>query len=182
MTTISGTASGSPDPYSYVTCTTESFSETDSGADTTTLDEVNDFGAEGNSSDAYEYTITGPPGSTVTDEATTSKSSSGGELQSPSNGTLIPAYWDTYAIQLATSMGSSPLDSPIQDGTTSGEWDTSQGLVSAMGGQDMHPLQFTGSEVQPALSGSAIVLERAVAAAGSGRRTRRRSAIAARAT
>ena len=56
-------------------------------------------------------------------------------------------------------MGTSPLDAPIQDGTTSGEWDTSQGLASAIGGQDMHALQFTGAEVQPAISGSAVALE-----------------------
>ena len=56
-------------------------------------------------------------------------------------------------------MGTSPVDAPIQDGTTSGEWDTTQGLASAVGGQDMHALQFTGAEVQPALSGSAVALE-----------------------
>ena len=63
-------------------------------------------------------------------------------------------------------MGSSPLDSPIQDGTTLGEWDTSQGLVSALGGQDMHALQFAGAEIQPALSGSAIVLEQNLGGSG----------------
>ena len=63
-------------------------------------------------------------------------------------------------------MGSSPLGSPIQDGTTLGEWDTSQGLVSALGGQDMHALQFAGAEIQPALSGSAIVLEQNVGGSG----------------
>ena len=42
---------------------------------------------------------------------------------------------------------------------TLGEWDTSQGLASAVGGQDIHALQFTGSEVQPGLSGSAVVLK-----------------------
>ena len=166
VTTISGTASGSPDPYSYVTCTTDSLFETDSGADTTTLDEVDSFSFAADSSDAYEYTITGPPSSTITDESTTSASDSGGTLENPSNGTLIPAYWDTYAIGLAAKMGTSPLDAPIQDGTTSGEWDTSQGLVSALGGQDMHALQFTGSEIQPALYGSAIVLEQGVDGTG----------------
>ncbi len=72
-------------------------------------------------------------------------------------------------------MGSSPLGSPIQDGTTLREWDTSQGLVSALGGQDMHALQFAGAEIQPALSGSAIVLEQDVG--GSGTWVSRPSAI-----
>src|ERR1700678_4391536 len=44
-----------------------------------------------------------------------------------------------------------------------------------MGGQDMHPLQFTGAEVQPALSGSAIVLEQG--GGGSGIWTSHPSAI-----
>jgi hypothetical protein len=159
MTEESGTASGSPDPYSFISWTTESYSETDSGASTGTLGEVNDFSFEFNSSDGYEYTLTGPPAGTITDVNTTSTSTSGGDPQSSSNGTLIPAYWDTYAPALATSMGSSSVNAPVQDGTTLGEWDTSQGLVSAIGGQDMHALQFTGSEIQPAISGSAVVLE-----------------------
>ena len=90
--------------------------------------------------------------------STTTESSSG-TPQDSSNGTLVPAYWNTYANALATSMGTSPVDAPIQDGTTSGEWDTSQGLASAVGGQDMHALQFAGAEVQPAISGSAVALE-----------------------
>ena len=109
-------------------------------------------------SDAYEYTLSGPPASTITDLSTTTESTSG-TPQDSSNGTLIPAYWNTYANALATSMGTSPLDAPIQNGTTSGEWDTSQGLASAVGGQDMRALQFTGAEVQPAISGSAVALE-----------------------
>ena len=157
-TSISGTATGNPDPYSFVSLSTESYFETDSGATTDTLGTVNDFSYVGNSSDAYEYTLSGPPASTITDESTTTASSSGSP-QDSSNGELIPAYWDTDAMGLATSMGTSPLYAPIQDGTTSGEWDTSQGLASAVGGQDMHALQFTGAEVQPALSGSAVALE-----------------------
>ena len=165
VTTISGTASGSPDPYSFVTYNTGSYSETDSGATTGTLGEVNDFSDWESSSYADEYTITGPPASTVTDEATSTGTTSG-DPRDTSNGTLIPAYWDTYAVGLATSMGTSPLDAPIQDGTTTGEWDTSKNLVSALGGQDMHALQFTGAEVQPALSGSAIVLEQGAGGSG----------------
>ena len=159
------TVRGSPDPYSFVTYNTGSYSETDSGATTGTLDEVNDFSDWESSSYADEYTITGPPASTVTDEATSTGTTSG-DPRDTSNGTLIPAYWDTYAVGLATSMGTSPLDAPIQDGTTTGEWDTSKNLVSALGGQDMHALQFTGSEVQPALSGSAIVLEQGAGGSG----------------
>ena len=155
---VSGTATGNPDPYSFVSCSTESFVENDSGATTGTLGTVNDFSYADDNSDAYEYTLSGPPASTITDLSTTTESSSG-TSQDSSNGTLIPAYWNTYANALATSMGTSPLDAPIQDGTTSGEWDTSQGLASAVGGQDMHVLQFTGAEVQPAISGSAVALE-----------------------
>ena len=158
LTSISGTATGNPDPYSFVSCSTESFVENDSGATTDTLGTVNDFSYADDSSNAYEYTLSGPTASTITDLSTTTESSSG-TPQDSSNGTLIPAYWNTYANALATSMGTSPLDAPIQDGTTSGEWDTSQGLASAIGGQDMHALQFTGAEVQPALSGSAVALE-----------------------
>ena len=158
-TEISGTASGSPDPYSFISWSTDCYSETDSGASTTTLGEVNDFSDEFNDSDGYEYTLTGPPAGTITDVDTTSISSSGGDPKDSLNGTLIPAYWDTYAQALATSLGSSPVNAPVQDGTTSGEWDTDQGLVSAIGGQDMHALQFTGSEIQPGISGSAVVIK-----------------------
>ena len=57
------------------------------------------------------------------------------------------------SIQLVTWIGSSPIYAPIQDGTTSGEWDTSQGYVSAIGGQDRHVLQFTGDR-EPLAPGS----------------------------
>ena len=67
VTSISGTATGNPDPYSFVSCSTESFVENDSGATTDTLGTVNDFSYVGDNSDAYEYTLSGPPASTITD-------------------------------------------------------------------------------------------------------------------
>jgi hypothetical protein len=63
------------------------------------------------------------------------------------------------SIQTATAIGSSPIYAPIQDGASLREWDTSHGLVSAVGGQDMHALQFSGAEVQPMLSGSSVILD-----------------------
>lgn len=47
----------------------------------------------------------------------------------------------------------------IHDGTSTAGMDTSKGLVSALGGQDMHPMQFIGAEIQPVQSGSSIALQ-----------------------
>ena len=158
-TYISGTASGSPDPYSYVTSNTSSVVQTESGDTTNTLDEAEPFSYGGSNSATDVYTISGPPASTLTDEVTSSSTESGSAPTLPLPGGVIPAYWDTSATELAKTVGSSSPNSPIQDGTSDVPWDTSQGLVSALGGQDMHALQSTGAEIQPALSGSSIALE-----------------------
>ena len=104
------------------------------------------------------YTISGPPASTVTDEATSTVSSSGGSPQDSSNGTLIPAYWDTDAMGLATSMGTSPLraDPGRHDDRRVGH---EPGIWSRRSAGKTCTLQFTGAEVKPRFSGSAIVLE-----------------------
>jgi hypothetical protein len=56
-------------------------------------------------------------------------------------------------------MGMMGGNTAIHDGTSTAGMDTSKGLVSALGGQDMHPMQFTGAEIQPVQSGSSIALQ-----------------------
>ena len=47
----------------------------------------------------------------------------------------------------------------MHDGTTQPQLDVSQGLISALGGQVLHPLEFEGAEITPTQSGSGIVLD-----------------------
>ena len=161
-----GNCLGQSRPLPYVTCTTDSLFETDSGADTTTLDEVDSFSFAADSSDAYEYTITGPPSSTITDESTTSASDSGGTLENPSNGTLIPAYWDTYAIGLAAKMGTSPLDCAEPGRDDIGRVGHEPGFGFGPGRSGHARPSVHRRRGPAALSGSAIVLEQNVGGSG----------------
>ena len=65
----------------------------------------------------------------------------------------------TVAGATAGRVGSAPTDGAIHQGTTPGSLDTSQGLVSAEGGEVLHPLEFAGSEVTPTPNSSGVALE-----------------------
>ena len=65
----------------------------------------------------------------------------------------------TVAGATAGRVGSDPTDGAIHQGTTPGSLDTSQGLVSAEGGEVLHPLEFAGSEVTPTPNSSGVALE-----------------------
>jgi hypothetical protein len=56
-------------------------------------------------------------------------------------------------------MGIMGGNTAIYDGTSTAGMDTSKGLVSALDGQDMHPMQFTRPEIQPVQSGSSVALQ-----------------------
>ena len=47
----------------------------------------------------------------------------------------------------------------VHGGTTKGVLDISQGLISALGGEIVHGLEFVGDEIVPLQSGSSMVLE-----------------------
>ncbi len=56
-------------------------------------------------------------------------------------------------------MGTFAANGAVHDGTTQPQLDVSQGLISALGGQVLHPLEFEGAEITPTQSGSGIVLD-----------------------
>ena len=66
---------------------------------------------------------------------------------------------------MAESVGSFPLPrgsaagGAIHDGTTQPALDTSDGLVSAIAGQDLHAIEFSGAEIGITVSGTSINLE-----------------------
>jgi hypothetical protein len=47
----------------------------------------------------------------------------------------------------------------VHDGTSRPALDTSQGLVSAIGGQDVHGLEFVGAAIMPTQTGTSLILE-----------------------
>ena len=60
----------------------------------------------------------------------------------------------------AAHAGTYPSLSAVHDGTKSPSWDTAQGLDSALGGQDVHPLESVGAEIMPMESadGTSMIL------------------------
>ena len=60
---------------------------------------------------------------------------------------------DTAGNSTAENLGTFPSNGAVHDGTSTPALDVSQGLVSALGGQDVHPLEFAGAEIMPAVSG-----------------------------
>jgi hypothetical protein len=73
--------------------------------------------------------------------------------------TMGAGHADTAGNSTADNVGTFPSDGAVHDGTTQPILDTSQGQDSALGGQDAHPLEFAGSEIQPTVSGSAVILQ-----------------------
>ena len=88
--------------------------------------------------------------------------------ESPSAG-----YADIAGSSVAENLGTFP-GSAVHDGTTQPNLDTSKGLVSALGGQDLNPMAFAGSEITPTvnLTGSAMnLMEANQSASGAGSTT-----------
>ena len=73
--------------------------------------------------------------------------------------TVSAGQADTAGKSAAENLGMFPSNGAVHDGTSTPALDVSQGLVSALGGQDVHPLEFAGAEIMPAVSGSALILQ-----------------------
>src|SRR5262249_7910163 len=58
-------------------------------------------------------------------------------------------------------VGGAPSPGPIHQGTTPGNLDSSKGLVSALGGEVVHPATSQGAEITPVVNdaGTAVVLK-----------------------
>ena len=110
------------------------------------------------SSDTLWYKVSGPPDTTYWIE-NYSSSSEGGVGGGDWTETVSAGTGYSAASGVADELGSSPPDSAMHLGTTPGQLDTSQGLVSALGGAGAHALTFAGPEVKPVDNGDAVVLE-----------------------
>ncbi len=105
-----------------------------------------------------EYTVTGPPPSTTTLVNTNSVSDSDtygpngayGSIPSTGNAVNAPAA-------PADHLGSYAIGG-VHNGTQNRGFDTSQGLISALGGQGVHGLEFTGPEDQPIYENGTIAV------------------------
>jgi hypothetical protein len=115
------------------------------------------------SSNTDEYVYSGPPSSTVTVEQTGSTTESGGDPVNLTE-TLAAGHGDASGGTVAGNLGSFPEGAygpggEVHDGTSQPVLDTSQGLVSAIGGQDVHGLEFVGAAIAPVRSSSGMILE-----------------------
>jgi hypothetical protein len=115
------------------------------------------------SSNTDEYVYSGPPSSTVTVEQTGSTTESGGDPVNLTE-TLAAGHGDASGGTVARNLGSFPegANGPggaVHDGTSQPVLDVSEGLVSAIGGQDVHGLEFVGAAIAPVQASSGMILE-----------------------
>ncbi len=90
----------------------------------------------------------------TTATVTTTTTSSSGTVPSgvDTSETLTAGHGDAEANAAVLALGSYPVHSAVHDGANEPTLDTEQGLVSAVGGQDVHALAFVGAEIQPIVS------------------------------
>ena len=157
-----GTNSVGSSSYAYETIEGSDAIETSSGSTPS-----GDFSSYQSSTEGFIEVISNPPPTTTTYSwtVTTSYTQSTyfpdlGALPEPDSG---PG--DLGGSGVAESVGSFPLPrgsaagGAIHDGTTQPALDTSDGLVSAIAGQDLHAIEFSGAEIGITVSGTSINLE-----------------------
>ena len=114
------------------------------------------FSLDNSSNKVLAYTVTGPPASTTT--LTSLNTSSDNDTLGPDGDFgAIPATGSAVnapapiGIQLGYYSGGA-----VHNGSDNRGFDTSEGLVSALGGQAVHGLEFTGAEMQVMPEGGTI--------------------------
>jgi hypothetical protein len=97
--------------------------------------------------------VTGPPPHTVTVESFATSSSSGTNPAVDVTELETAGEVVSEVVSGAAEAGGYEKLSAVHDGTSPPPWDTEQGLGSAVSGQDIHPLSYTGAAIQPMISG-----------------------------
>jgi hypothetical protein len=154
---ISGSSGGGS--FTYLTTTTYSDADNYSGNQTMDLTIVNGISDLTTTTLTDIFGISGPSGITTTYEDVGGESASGSGTAPALTEILGAGHADTSGNGTAGDLGTFPSDGAIHEGTTQPNLDTSQGLVSALGGQDAHPLAFVGAEISPTVSGSSMILQ-----------------------
>ncbi len=98
---------------------------------------------------AVQIVMTGPTAATTyttLGEGTTLTGSNGGASFTE---TVYAGEGSTAGTPVAALAGSSPLGSAEHQGTSPGGLDSSSGLLSALGGEGVHAMSFTGAEILP---------------------------------
>ena len=98
---------------------------------------------------AVELDVSGPPPVTATVESIDYVTSSGTNPGVDTTEALTAGEVVAAVARGAAVVGTAPKSSAIHDGSSTPSWDTEQGLDSALGGQDVHPLEYTGAAIQP---------------------------------
>ncbi len=103
----------------------------------------------------------GPPASTATLTSTNTATTTGSNDGANYTEFDFAGEGDSAGEQVATQVGTSPTASAEHMGTSPDSLDTGTGLLSAMGGADLHAMSFTGTEIKPAAnpSGNGVWLE-----------------------
>jgi hypothetical protein len=138
----SGGAFSSTQYVQQIHSVTESGSVTVSGV-------ASPFATLNSHSESDQIAISGPVASTVTTTLGNSTSTSGADGGANMTETAAAGGGATAGTQVAAEIGSSPLGSAEHQGTSPNSLDTSSGLLSALGGEAVHAMSFSGSEIAP---------------------------------
>ncbi len=138
--------------YSYVSSSVYAEVDTESGHQTY-AGVATPFSYSSWFSETLVLDVSGPPPHTVTAESVAYDSSSGSDpgvnvTERETAGEVI-----SETAHGGGGAGGYPILSGVHDGTSPPQWDTEHGLDSALGGQDTHPLKFTGAPILPMISG-----------------------------
>ena len=145
--------------YSYVSSSVYVEVDTESGHQTY-AGVVTPFSYSSWFTETLVLDVSGPPPHTVTAESVTYDSTSGSDP-----GVNVTERETAGEVISETALGAQeaggyPFLTAVHDGTSPPQWDTANGIDSALGGQDMHPLMFTGAAILPMISsdGSRVIL------------------------
>ena len=160
---MSGKTSTGPSGSSYTYYTSSTFSDVDNGSgDVTAMGVVTPFAFSTTTTLTNVLEVSSPPVATVTVEAVSGSSNTGG-IPSGANvtETTTAGHADTVGNSVAEKLGNYNVYHAVHDGANEPTLDSSQSVVSALGGQDANAMEFVGPEVHaaPNAANNALVID-----------------------
>ncbi len=119
--------------------------------------------------DEVKLSVSGPPAATATLTNTESATTTGSNDGANYTDYGFAGQGSSAGTGVADLVGSSPMASAEHMGTSPNSLDTSSGLLSALGGADVHAMSFAGSEIMPTenAGGTGVSLEESSLESGS---------------
>jgi hypothetical protein len=153
---MNGTSAEGPSAthYSFETSLLDTQNSSELGSTTLPGPVVTGISSASSSTEIEAYLHTGPPSTIVPIETTLFGGNSGSAPALALHETASAGHADVSGSAVAEQVGGYPGTGAIHDGTTQPDLDMGDGLVSALGGQNVHAIEFDGAEIQAAVNGT----------------------------